>query len=1147
MLLGVIGSAQQIAYSSQQLITLSRQNATLTVIFSDIQKQSPYRFIYETDLKPHLANARKVTIQVKNATIEEVLSIIFKDQPFEYELINQSVLLSASQEHESQLPASPGKINIKGRIVTPTGVPIASATIIAPGTSQHTTTNENGDFSLNNVRVDEDLIVSCVSYETETIKINGRQELLITLEPQIKELSEVIVSSGYQKQAIEKLTGAYTKVSNELVNYKVSTNVLDRLDGVTSSVLFNRNIQPANITNQSTISIRGRSTIFANAEPLIILDNFPYTGDVTNINPNDVESITILKDAAAASIWGAYAANGVIVITTKTGKYNQAIKLSLNSNVTVGDKPDLYYEPILSSSDYIEVERFLFGNGFYNNKENDPRHLALSPAVEIMIRERDGNLSSQEASAQLAALGQQDVRKDQKNYLYRRSINQQYALSASGGGPHNQYYFSAGYDRNLNNKVGNQYNRITLNANNTYAWWDRKIELTTGIIFSASQLQQADVLLPFYPYNKLADANGQALAINYQVRQPYIDTAGGSKLLDWNYRPLDELRLANDKTALIDYRINAGLKYTIVKGLTANILYQYNKGVSEQRNLHSMETYFTRNLINQFTQISGDSLITPVPYGDILDKLNYDYQAHNVRVQADYSHTWSPKHALQVFAGAEVRSLTNQINSIRQYGYEAERQTSLPVDYLANFPLYHNPSAQSKIPYLDNNRRTTDRYISYFANAAYTILQRYIVSASARKDESNIFGVKANQKGVPLWSTGISWEISKEKFYRTQTNWLPYLRLRVTHGYNGNVDRTVSAFTSAATAGQSNYGALTGSIVNPPNPALRWEKVQMTNIGIDFSSLNKVISGSLEYYHRYAQDLIGYSPLDPTTGNPAFRGNTADMKGDGVDITFHTQNINKKNIKWLSTVLFSFTRDQVTAYKVRQNAIGAYLNPDLFNPLEENPLYAVYSLRWMGLDPLTGDPQGWLNNELSKDYRALLNSTNFNELQYNGPANPVFFGSVRNTVAWKQLQLSFNILYKAGYYFRRPSINYNNLFNGDKGHTDFTKRWQKPGDEARTYVPSMLYPNNAQRDNFYKFSSVLVEKGDHVRLQDIRLSYDCNKQLLKRLSIEALQFYVYANNIGILWKANQQRIDPDYISGTPAPLTIAGGIKIDLK
>lgn len=1133
MLLSVRGLAQQ--------VTFSQNEAPLATIFAAIQKQTGYIFIYETPLLQH---AKKVTLHVKNAPLKDVLNQLFEGQSIRYEIDEENILLFSTQQDAS---STAEKINIKGRIITPTGDPVASATIIAPGSAQHITTNGNGDFSLNDLLTNDSLIISYVSYETQVIKMNGKRQLLITLQPIVKELSQVVVSSGYQKQSQEKLTGAYSKVSNELLNYKVSTNVLDRLDGVTSGVLFNKNVQPGNNNNQSSISIRGRSTIFANPEPLIILDNFPYTGDVNNINPNDVESITVLKDAAAASIWGAYAANGVIVITTKTGKYNQAIKLSFNTNITIGAKPDLYYEPILNSSDYIDAERFLFDNGHYIDRETDPQHFALSPAVEIMIQERDGKLSSPAANSLLNTLRQQDVRRDLEKYFYHPSISQQYALSASGGGAHNQYYFSAGYDKNLNSQVGNQYDRITLNANNTYSWLDRKLELNTGIIFSASQMRQAANVPTFYPYNDLVGDNGQALAVNYKIRQSYIDTAGGGQLLDWNYRPLDELRLANNKTALTDYRINAGLKYTILKGLSANILYQYNKGFSELQYLYSQETYFTRDLINQFTQIDSASITTPVPYGDILDKANINYQAHNIRAQVDYNHTWNATHALNVFTGAELRSFTNQETITRQYGYDPDRQTSIPVDYLTTFPLYYVPSQLQRIPNVDKNRRRTDRYISYFVNGAYTIHQRYTISASARKDESNIFGVKANQKGVPLWSAGISWNISKEDFYK-QANWLPYLRVRVTHGYNGNVDRTVSAFTTASIDGQNNYGALTGNIINPPNPALRWEKVQMTNIGVDFASLHNIISGSLEYYHRNAEDLIGNSPLDPTTGNPTFRGNTANMKGHGVDITIHTQNIRKKEIKWISTILFSHTVDEVTEYKVQQSAILYYYNANFFNPLKGRPLYSIYSLRWMGLDPLTGDPQGLLNDEVSKDYNAILNSTDFSNLQYNGPANPTFFGSVRNTIDWKQLQFSFNITWKAGYYFRRSSISYDDLFNFySRVHPDFSQRWQKPGDENHTNVPSLQYPNNRSRDFFYQYSSVLVEKGDHIRLQDIRLSYAFDRQKLKKLPIQSLQFYVYANNIGLLWKANKQGIDPDYISGIPAPRTIAGGIKIDFK
>lgn len=1144
MLLSVCGSAQPIPPSQQKLITLSRNNVSLENIFAAIEKQTVYRFIYNEQL---LINARKVSLHVTRATIEEVVSIVFIDQPFSYKILKESVQLLPKN---TGIVHTTAQTDIKGKIITLRGDPIPSATIFARGSKQQTITDDNGDFILNNLYINDSLLVSSVGYETKVIRLTGNNDLEITLDLVANELTEVVVATGYQKQSAEKLTGAYTKVSNELLNYKVSTNVLDRLDGIASSVLFDRSIPPGNPTNKSSISIRGRSTIFANPEPLIILDNFPYTGDVTNINPNDVENITVLKDAAAASIWGAFAANGVIVITTKKGKYNQDIKLSFNANVTVGGKPDLYYEPIMSSSDYIDVERFLFDSSHYISRENNPLHPALSPAVEIMIQERDGLISPAKATALLNALRQQDVRRDKEKYFYRSSINQQYALSASGGGKQNQYYFSAGYDKNLSNAVGNQYNRITLNANNTYAWWDRKLELTTGIIFSASQVQSAATSFPITsPYAQLADASGQPAALYPILRKSYIDTAGGGKLLDWNYRPLDELRLANNKTTLTDYRINAGLKYTILPGLSAHVLYQYNKGFSELRNLYSRESYFTRDLINRYTQINGPLVTTPIPYGDILDRVDKIYQAHNVRAQADYTYSWNASHTLNAFAGAEVRRFTNQQSDTRLYGYDPDRLTSIPVNYTATFPLYSNPSTEDRIPYLDKNRTTTDRYLSYFVNAAYTLHQRYIVSASARKDESNIFGVKANQKGVPLWSAGLSWEISKEAFFaHARTHWLSYLRLRLTHGYNGNVDRTVSAFTTAIIQNPNSWGATNGDIINPPNPALRWEKVGMSNIGIDFSTVNHTISGSIEYYFRKAEDLIGNSPLDPTTGNPIFRGNTANMKGHGVDITLHTQNINKKHWKWMSSFLFSHTVDKITEYKVQLNTIGFYLNNDFFNPLKGRPVHAVYSLQWMGLDPLTGDPQGWLNNQVSKDYGAIRNSSDFNNLQYSGPVNPTFFGSIRNTVGWKQLQLSFNITWKAGYYFRRTSINYDDLFSPNaKGHADFYRRWQKPGDENSTYVPSMQYPNNLFRDLFYLNSSVLVEKGDHIRLQDIRLSFDCSKEMLHLLPIQGLQFYVYANNIGILWRANQQRIDPDNISGPLAPRTIAGGFKIDFK
>jgi hypothetical protein len=198
----------------------------------------------------------------------------------------------------------------------------------------------------------------------------------------------------------------------------------------------------------------------------------------------------------------------------------------------------------------------------------------------------------------------------------------------------------------------------------------------------------------------------------------------------------------------------------------------------------------------------------------------------------------------------------------------------------------------------------------------------------------------------------------------------------------------------------------------------------------------------------------------------------------------------------------------------------------------------------MGLDG-QGNPQGWLNGHVSEDYGSITNSSDLSNLLYKGPANPTVFGSVRNDFGWKRWGLSFNIVYKLGYYFRRSSINYYNLFQGSSpGHPDYKRRWQYPGDEQRTYVPSLIYPADASRDLFYTNSEPLVEKGDHIRLQDIELSYKLQKKVLSRLPVQSIRFYLYANNIGLLWKANHQGIDPDNISDMPNPRTLALGIKL---
>ena len=197
------------------------------------------------------------------------------------------------------------------------------------------------------------------------------------------------------------------------------------------------------------------------------------------------------------------------------------------------------------------------------------------------------------------------------------------------------------------------------------------------------------------------------------------------------------------------------------------------------------------------------------------------------------------------------------------------------------------------------------------------------------------------------------------------------------------------------------------------------------------------------------------------------------------------------------------------------------------------PLFGVFSLRWEGLEAATGDPQGYdpAAKAVTKDYAAINKNTLPEDLVYHGPGVPVFFGGVRNTIDWKNFSFSFNVTYKLGYYFRRASIHYSNLFTLWGGHADYAQRWQQAGDELKTYVPSAPAGQSFQtlgRDDFYRKSAILVEKGDHIRLQDIRLGYELNNSRIKRLPFKRAMFFIYVNNLGILWRANEPDIDPDY-------------------
>jgi len=1043
------------------------------------------------------------------------------------------------------------KKSVIGKVLDEDKNPLIGA--IVRSLDQSVSTAEDGTFKLDLRKGVATISISYVGYVKQEFDVNvveAMKPLIFTLKSSLTSLQEVEISTGYQKMPKERATGSFEFVGKESLNRIVSTNIVDRLQNVVSGLVFNKDQSVVNGT--SPISIRGQNTIFANAKPLIVIDNFPYEGDLLNINPNDVESITILKDAAAASIWGARAGNGVIVITTKAGRYNQALTVNFNANLTSSTKPNLSYLPKMTSAEVIEVEKQLFDKGYYNDKELAASNIALSPIVELLIAKRDGKLNATEVDNELVKYASLDNRSQISKYLYRNIFNKQYALSLNGGAVNNNYFISAGYDQNATILKGNDYSRFTLNLNHNYSLLNGKLELTTGFLFTKSTAQSnnpgtsnLNIDGIYLPYIMLADEQGKSLSIA-RYRQAFSDLSFTKGLLDWNYNSLDELATANDKTSSLDYRLSTALKYRFSKVFNLNVNYQYGQMDADRDNMQSLASYYVRDQINRLTIVNPDgTLLRPIPLGGILDQYSSTSRTHNLRAQFNLNKNWQ-NHSLSSIAGWEIREQINQTAVTKRYGYDEEHAISKVVDYVrSDFPLYYFPGANGNILNGDNQTYLIDRYRSWFGNFSYSYLNRYLFSASARLDQSNLFGVNANQKGVPLYSIGASWDIGKEAFYKFK--WVPNLKLRLTYGYNGNIDKSLSAYTTARYTGPAVSTNLPfAMILNPPNPSLRWERVRIINGGIDFASAGNRISGSIEYYYKNGLDLIGEAPYAPATGISAFKGNTANTAGKGIDLTVNTINING-SFSWQTTGLFSFINDKVSKYLLKSPTISYQV------PVVGKPIQAVYAFPWAGLDPQNGDPQGYLNGALSKDYGALLLNANEENMVYMGSLRPRYFGALRNTFSYAGFELSANISYRLGYVFRRNSIRYTSTTTGvidnglSSGSGDYGLRWQKPGDELLTNVPSLSAISTIDRDNFYASSAALVEKADHIRFEDVTLSYATKGIKGLKKPFNTLTFYLNARDLGLLWKKTKTNLDPDYATSTYAPVeTLAAGIKMNL-
>jgi TonB-linked SusC/RagA family outer membrane protein len=1155
-LLAFVGIFQVSAKIMAQTVTYSGQSVPLTKVFAAIEKQTGYVFFYEqADIK----NTKPVSVIFKNTPLTSALEKIFADQSLEFELQGHTIFINKKApkiKTTGSLPAEvlpPGEV--RGIVMDEKMVPIPGITVYLKSNRFVQITDEKGVFVFQNVREQDSLVFSSVNYENKTVAAVQGTVIKVMLKIKNMQLEEVkVYNTGYQILSKERATGSYSKPDMEVINHRGGTmDLISRMEGLVPGLVltFGERSTGANFTGNGVATrnstVRGIATIATsqNSSPLLVL-NGVIVPDLATLNLDDVEDITVLKDAAALAIYGAQSANGVIVVTTKTGSKQRKVTINYSGYVNFRGKPDFKYVPVLTSPQFIQAAKETFdpNANYYSQYLYN-----IAPHESILYNLNSGKINQMQANKSLDSLGSINNFAQIKDLFYRTAFTNNHTVSASGGGNLYSFYASLGYTQEHNNTPGSANNSYRFNLTQSFNPSDRvKISLNTSLQNTVTKSNNAvNISNTYLPYQLFLDAQGNQVNMPFMagyeesLRLSYQQRSG----INLDYYPLKELNYVQNTSNLLAANVTANTTVQLVKGLSFQGTYGYqrlpgystifadNRSLPQRKNLLG----FTSPAA---TTGGSPTYYLPVTGGDYTTN-NTNEQSWTVRNQLVYqAMPFKGRDNLTLQAGQEVRELYNYRTSTTVLGYDQLLGTFARVDYntlnktgvpggniIGSVSLLANPFSISK---------TTARFNSYFGLGSYTYNNEFSLDASIRRDQSNLFGSDISAQAKPFWSVGGKWKITHEAFMKPLT-WVNELSLRATYGVTGN-----SPYVGAASqndvlqATSDGYGQIAGGafvIGTTANRLLEWESTHNINLGINFVVLHNRISGSIDYYHRNSTGLLGTTPVNPLTGFVVILGNVGEITNQGVEIALATDNIRGKDFGWTSNFTLAYNKNKIISI----TKPNLYSNLATYNAgssvVPGLPMQALFAYRYAGLDNL-GDPQVILHDgSITKVYDAAKAA----DLKYMGTTVPVFSGGFSNTFRYKSISLTGNVVYSLGNVMRRDVNTVytgrltNSGFRGANVPPSFMDRWKQPGDEKFTDIPSFVAgaKTNFIRRNtdYYRLADINVVSASYVKLRDITLSYSFSSRVTKALGIQAINVYGQTSNF-MIWKNNKYNIDPEY-------------------
>lgn len=1116
LMLLIVGALQLSAnvYSQNGRINVNVEEMELADLLWELQESSGIVFAYRTS---DLEGMDPVTANFEGATITEILDEVLEDTHLDYKIDKDVVVIVRKPVKKvNKSETTQERIKIKGAVTDQNGDPVPFASVCFKGTTNGCVAALDGAFEIEMI---EDpnamLVVSCIGFTTIELPIGDKRTFDIVLLDATEGLDEVVVT-GYQTISKERSSGSFGKIDSEELDIKQVKSIAQKLEGMTSGVLYN---------SEGDITIRGVGSFSANTKPLIVLDGYPIQGDMSDINPNDVKDITILKDAAASSIWGARAANGVIVIRTKKGAKKGKPKVDFSSSLSITSAPNLGDFQLASSKTILDVEKL---RSDFNLIKRNPSGAdrAFTLGQDIYLKYPNATPSAEDQT-KLDALAAYNVNGEFEDLFFRTATRENYNIAVSGAGERNTYYASIGYDMDRSFSKGDDDSRLNLNLRTTFDITD-KLRVGVNVYSAFGTHRMNGIGMSDYQsisqYQRILGADGGFINQPFGVSE--TDKANFAQTgypYDWSYNLKQEYDNKNNRYKRKVQRINVSADYDILSSLKLKVGYLKETTSQSTRNYYNENTFYTRNLVNSHTHTDNGQLVSPVPTGDILSKSEQAWEGYTFRSHISFDKNWGDIHKFNAIGGFEAREEKFETDNFGNYGYDSQSLNYKEVDYTKVYKDVFGQAAS--VPRINSYGKVVDRFISYFANAAYTLKNRYTLTGSFRVDDSNLFGATDKYRNVPLWSVGTSWNIAREDFFNMDK--VNLLKLRITYGVNGNVDKSTSPHLTARLDRHPQLFYDYAVIVNPTNPDLRWEKTKQTNIAVDFAAFNNRLSGSIDWYHKKSSDLLSTVSLNSILGFSSAKLNNGEMLNTGFDTQIGYQ-ILDGGVKWHANLTYSYNKNEVKKVDLADETVDARLrSPQI---IKGKPLHYLYSYRWAGLSA-DGLPQ--VKNENGEVVPYTTTITDAKALKYEGSRTPKHYGSLINTVSYKNFSLSAMLVYKLGFVFREPTVDYNYIYSGtfqlNHIHKDIQKRWMQAGDENRTNIPVLpgVLDSPFNYQNYTTYGSHLVKKGDNIRLREVVLTYQLPEKIMNGLPLDRLSFSVQGRNL-FTYTFDDTDYDPEY-------------------